>query len=191
MSDKWAATHRAERAAYMRARRAADPEHFREVHRAWADAHHEERRIYMNKWYAEHREERRAYTKALYQRPEIREKDRAAHRAYHHAHKAERAAYSREYRRSHHDEILARNRARREVPWVWARISPWPSECQVCGLWIDPAWKGRTPLAGTVGHEPPIAWMVRHPEYDGPLVLRPEHWSCNLAKNDRPDWERA
>jgi hypothetical protein len=27
--------------------------------------------------------------------------------------------------------------------------------------------------------------------YSGPLVLRPEHWSCNSAKGIRPDWENS
>jgi len=87
---------------------------------------------------------------------------------------------------------------RREAPWTWLPVSPWPSVCGVCGLPIDPslthgreAYGGRKhPQGETIGHEPPIAWMAAHPEYDGPLLLRPEHWACNAAKGDRPDWER-
>ena len=45
------------------------------------------------------------------------------------------------------------------------------------------------PQGETIGHEPPVAWMLAHPGYAGPLILRPEHWSCNAAKGDRPDWE--
>ena len=49
-------------------------------------------------------------------------------------------------------------------------------------LWPDP-------LSESLGHEPPIRWVARHPDYDGPRVLRPEHLACNMAKHVRPDWE--
>jgi hypothetical protein len=43
------------------------------------------------------------------------------------------------------------------------------------------------PMGETVGHEPPVAWARKHPEYAGPYVLRPEHWACNFQKRARPD----
>ena len=45
------------------------------------------------------------------------------------------------------------------------------------------------PSARSLGHEPPIIWVARHSDYDGPLVLRPEHLACNISKHGRPDWE--
>ena len=78
-------------------------------------------------------------------------------------------------------------------------MNPWPTECQaaVCLMpsrAIDPGQRhrpgpGRNPLGESDGHEPPLAWARQHPEYDGPFVLRPEHWACNSHKHDRPDWE--
>jgi hypothetical protein len=61
-------------------------------------------------------------------------------------------------------------------------MDPWPTDCQVC----------HEPLRGPVheDHEPPLRWLRDHPDYDGPLVLRPSHPACNLAKGKRPDWER-
>lgn len=80
-------------------------------------------------------------------------------------------------------------RRRRETPGTWSRLLPWPAACQVCGLPIDPALAWPNPLSESLGHEPPIFWTGRHPDYDGPRVLRPEHLGCNLAKRDRPDWD--
>jgi hypothetical protein len=78
-------------------------------------------------------------------------------------------------------------RKRRETTFTWSRVDPWPTDCMICGLPFEGSWpEGRSE---TIGHEPPIAWMLRHPEYDGALVLRPEHSSCNLKKSAKPDWE--
>jgi hypothetical protein len=44
-------------------------------------------------------------------------------------------------------------------------------------------------MGATLGHEPPLAWLALHPEYSGPLVLRTEHWFCNVSKGAHPDWE--
>jgi hypothetical protein len=82
-------------------------------------------------------------------------------------------------------------RKRRKGPYVW--VPTGADACALCGEPIDPArkhgWGRADPLGATLGHEPPIAWLALHPEYDGPLVLRPEHWCCNMAKGTRPDWE--
>lgn len=80
-------------------------------------------------------------------------------------------------------------RRRRETPGTWSRLVPWPSTCQVCRLPIDPVFAWPHPLSESLGHEPPIFWATRHPDYDGPRVLRPEHLACNMTKRDRPDWE--
>jgi hypothetical protein len=68
-------------------------------------------------------------------------------------------------------------------------MDPWPSDCQFCHEPIDPTLCHPAPLSGSLGHEPPIAWVVRHPEWTGPFILRPEHLVCNLKKHARPDWE--
>jgi hypothetical protein len=78
-------------------------------------------------------------------------------------------------------------RRRRETPGTWARLDPWPATCQVCGQGIDHALAWPNPFSESLGHEPPISWALGHPEYDGPLVLRPEHLACNVAKGARPD----
>ena len=80
-------------------------------------------------------------------------------------------------------------RRRRETPGTWSRMTPWPSTCSVCHLPIDAAVRWPQPLSESLGHEPPIAWIRDHLDYEGPLVLRPEHLACNLAKHDLPDWE--
>ena len=85
--------------------------------------------------------------------------------------------------------VKAKYLRRREAPFLWRRVRPWPQDCQVCHLPMDPFLGFPRPMAATLGHEPPVAWMLRHPDYEGPLVIRPEHWSCNNAKSDRPDWE--
>jgi uncharacterized membrane protein YkoI len=77
---------------------------------------------------------------------------------------------------------------RREAPFAWARVSPWPTDCMICGLPFEGSWPDAR--SETIGHEPPVAWMLRHPEYDGTLILRPEHASCNIRKSDKPDWEK-
>lgn len=85
-------------------------------------------------------------------------------------------------------------RRHREAPFAYERADPWPTDCGLCGRPIDPSevhgpGRGRhNPLAETLGHEPPIGWLAANPSYNGPLVIRPEHWSCNSAKRDKPDW---
>jgi hypothetical protein len=109
-----------------------------------------------------------------------------------------RPCYDRAYNAVHAEEIRAKRlayhrayrTARREGetgPWTW--LDPWPSVCGGCGLPFDPTLSGRAPMAETVGHEPPITWLLRHPEYEGPLTVRPEHYGCNGRKRNRPDWE--
>jgi hypothetical protein len=70
----------------------------------------------------------------------------------------------------------------------YPKMDPWPAECQVCG---DPLESVAfpSPMSESFGHEPPIRWAERHPEYNGSFVLRPEHLVCNQRKHDRPDWE--
>lgn len=115
--------------------------------------------------------------------------------SYCHYHQLEASRESK--RRTGYRADKAKQRRRREAPWTWTSIAPWPSQCCICGLSIDPTIRhGRESMGGqkhphgeTIGHEPPVAWMLAHPEYAGPLILRPEHWSCNSAKGGRPDWE--
>jgi hypothetical protein len=95
----------------------------------------------------------------------------------------------RRYRRKHPEAVQAKDLRRREASFVWERLAPWPTQCQVCGRTIDLSIPFPDQRAATLGHEPPIAWMQRHPEYAGALFVRPEHWICNLSKGDKPDWE--
>src|ERR1035437_4106149 len=82
---------------------------------------------------------------------------------------------------------------RRECEFPYARLDPWPSDCQCCHLPIDGAVKHsaivKDPMGETDGHKPPIHWADTHPEFTGPYVIRPEHWKCNHKKGARPDWE--
>ena len=99
--------------------------------------------------------------------------------------------YHRVYRRRHPDRVKDGKRRRREAlaglpPYV--RMDPWPTDCQCCHEPIDATLRQHT-KAASEGHEPPIKWAKRHPEYTGPYVLRPEHFGCNSAKRDLPDWE--
>jgi hypothetical protein len=94
------------------------------------------------------------------------------------------------------EDALRRMRRRREakanVP-PYARMDPWPTDCQCCHEEIDSTLRHtqrtRERKALSIGHEPPIAWARDHPEYRGPYILRPEHFWCNLHKTNRPDWE--
>ena len=95
----------------------------------------------------------------------------------------------RRWRKSHPAAVRAKVQRRRGLPWVWLHVDPWPLDCQICGDTLDPGLRFPHPLAETLGHEPPVAWMRLHPDHSGSLVLRPEHWSCNLRKFDKPDWE--
>lgn len=172
----YSARHRALNLAGERARDRAFYAGHREqtlTRKAAYDAgHREASRIYARVWYWSHREEHRV-RKAIYNA----------------AHTKERREYQQAWESAHPGNNQARHRRRREAPFVWLRMDPWPTDCQFCGNPIDPRLSHPSRLAGTTGHEPPIAWMLRHPGYDGNLVLRPEHWGCNIRKRDRPDWE--
>ena len=118
---------------------------------------------------------------------------RAASRRYAVSHPEVNRASVRRYALRHPEQVRERVRTakhlRRETPFAWTRLAPWPSGCGICGRPFEGSFP--SPLAETLGHEPPIAWMRAHPEYDGPLLIRPEHWACNIRKGARPDWEAA
>lgn len=150
----------------------------------------------QRRWRAEHP----GYDAAVHRRAKEREPGRAAamFRDWEQAHREERTDYHRAWRNAHpesaRESSIAKANRRREAPFVWLSMDPWPTDCQVCYQPIDPGLRHgpggqRDPMAGVYGHEPPIAWMLRHPDYDGLLVLRPEHWLCNAKKHARPDWE--
>lgn len=103
--------------------------------------------------------------------------------------RALRAEITRLYQEASRRSRQESRRRRRETPGAWVRMVPWPVECQVCQGPIDPALAWPDPRSGSLGHEPPVYWVARHPEYAGALTLRPEHLACNLMKRDRPDWE--
>ena len=98
-------------------------------------------------------------------------------------------AIARRYRARHPDRVKAGKIARRSTPYTYLPMDPWPTDCQVCHLPMDPTALVRTPMGASVGHEPPLKWMREHPEYEGPFILRPEHHGCNSFKNAHPDWE--
>jgi len=150
-------------------------------------AHREARCEYQRAHLIDHREEKRARDAAYH--AAHRDEGRERSRAYYVDHQEEKRLYDAAYRADHPEKERERKRRRREAPFTWARLDPWPSFCHLCGLFIDPARVFPDRGMGTLGHEPPVAWMLRHPEYGGTLVLRPEHWACNAAKSDRPDWE--
>jgi hypothetical protein len=133
-----------------------------------------------------HREEIAARNAARYSaNPEAM---RAASIASHAAHPEVRQLW----RARHREEQSEYFRGRREALAglsPYPRMEPWPTDCQCCGEPIDPALSFPNALSESFGHEPPIRWAERHPEYDGPFALRPEHLVCNQRKNDRPDWE--
>jgi hypothetical protein len=111
--------------------------------------------------------------------------------AYRESHSTEVAAQRRVYLAAHREEVRTQWRERKRLrrASAYPRMEPWPTDCQVCGKPIDADLVYPDRLAETPGHEPPIAWLDRHPEYPGTCVIRPEHWGCNQAKGDRPDWE--
>ncbi len=144
----------------------------------------------------EYKASMKAYQKAYRQRPEAKAKEQARNQT------PERRAYSKSHdltpgRKAQHKAwqaspagkawFKAQARSRREAPFTWSRVNPWPTDCVICGL----AFEGAYPDARSesLGHEPPIVWMLRQPEYSGALVLRPEHFACNVRKSDNPDWE--
>lgn len=85
------------------------------------------------------------------------------------------------HKRSYYNLHGSMRRERVAAVGPYVRLDPWPTVCQIC----------HQPLAGAVheDHEPPIAWLHRHPEYYGPLVLRPAHARCNIRRRAHPDWE--
>jgi hypothetical protein len=87
-------------------------------------------------------------------------------------------------RRTGYRAAKACARRRREAPFTWTRMEPWPETCQSPLV-------GMTPCAGPIqeGHEPPVSWMLRNPDYAGPLLLRPECKQHNeVEKRSTPDW---
>lgn len=171
-----------------------------EYAKAYRKAHKAERRALdalrraehlasRRQWKAKHRKELAAAARAW--RAANLEESRAREAAYRAAHRKERAAAAQAYTAEHREERRAYVREwirrRREVPFTWSRVEPWPTDCMICGLPFEGSWP--EPRSQTIGHEPPVAWMLRHPEYDGPLILRPEHWGCNARKGSRPDWD--
>jgi hypothetical protein len=86
-------------------------------------------------------------------------------------------------------------RRRREATFFYIRMDPWPTVCQCCHETIDPTrkhrWSDPDPLGETVGHEPPISWLLKNQDYPATLSLRPEHFRCNMRKHGHPDWEMA
>lgn len=101
-----------------------------------------------------------------------------------------RAASREAHRRTGYRASKAAQLRRREAmaARTWARTEPWPTTCAVCGQAIDPERRHPDPLAQVLDHEPPIAWVRDHDDYDGPLVLRPTHAACNASKGKQPDW---
>jgi hypothetical protein len=63
----------------------------------------------------------------------------------------------------------------------WKPMQPWPSVCQMCFTSIDRTTYSRK-IVESIGHWPPIKWIEEHPNYSGPMILRPEHTGCN-ARN--------
>lgn len=110
------------------------------------------------------------------------------------AHREQRRATTREWYRLHPELRALRNHRRREtrkaVP-PYPRMDPWPTDCQCCHEEIDTTLPRRSSRGASEGHEPPLIWAARHPEYEGTYILRPEHFGCNSRKGSRPDWERA
>ena len=149
--------------------------------------------------------EQQAYQKAYRQRPYVKAwfkaRDQTPERkAYEKA--RDRRAYNKAYHQTPEFKMWFKSyvqtpamkayyknfaRHRKEAPFTWQRVSPWPTDCMICGLSFEGAYPDSR--SETIGHEPPIAWMLRHPDYEGDLVLRPEHLSCNVRKQARPDWE--
>src|ERR1035437_2108609 len=204
--------------AAEKARRQSDPEAARAAARArrWADIEksRERERTYSRdtfyprkklsdpeffqrrgrKDYARHSEARLATAR------DYRARDPEKWRAYNRATRAEDPERHRKYGRDEWAKNPEKYRegARRKahirrirlagVP-PYTRIDPWPTECQCSHEAIDLSLSRRDPMGETIGHEPPICWLERHPEYDGPRIERPEHLSCNMHKHQKPDWE--
>ena len=153
---------------------------------AYRAAHKAEAAAAMKIWAQAHKEERRLYGRA---RRASNPRAREVQQIYSATHRKELSEKQREWMARHPGYSTKATQMRRLHGRAWTPVDPWPNYCQVCGLAIDPAFKWPERLAETNGHEPPIAWVRRHPEYDGPLLVRPEHAVCNLTKQTRPDWE--
>jgi hypothetical protein len=169
----------------------ADPDKVRTRAREWASRNPEKRR--RNR--ADHREARIAQHR-LYNdehRAEIKayfEDHPGQHRRWLEDNKEQQRTYSAEYRATHAAYFRDAEDRRRSAP-RYPRMDPWPTDCQICHEPIDQSLKYPDPRFGSRGHEPPIAWLLRNPDYTGPLVLRPEHYACNKRKHDKPDWIRC
>ena len=153
---------------------AAHPGRHVELNRAWAAAHPE--------YYAKYR--------ASHPNKEYYAKYRASH-------PNKNAAESvRKWRKEHPErwlEIKRGNRLlrrERKVLRAWVRLVPWLNKCFICNEAIDSTLRYPNPASESIGHEPPIAWVSARPEYEGTLVLRPEHLICNKRKGARRDAER-
>jgi hypothetical protein len=181
------------------AQRARDPEAFiaksRAANAKWEAAHPGYFRAKAKEGYYEHREERIAYSQA-WRRAHFAEWQEYM-RAWRDSHKEYRAEHMRQWEDENPENVRANHKRakhkRRESEFPYARLDPWPTDCQCCHNPIDGAIKHRTdskdPYGETLGHEPPIHWADNHPEYIGTYVIRPEHWKCNLKKGVKPDWE--
>ena len=158
---KWEAEHPNYFREKAKERYRANPEESHVNHRAWVAANSERWAEYMRGWRADN--------------------------------KAHVATYQRQWEVEHPGNVRtnakkARHK-RREAKHPYVRMDPWPTTCQFCHEPLDPHSHGRSPMATSLGHEPPIHWADEHPEYTGPYVIRPEHWKCNLKKGVKPDWE--
>ena len=173
----WCRVHRNEvRAVFNRDYRNQNPGFSTRHSRLSRERHPERKKAGDHRYYEANKEKAIAYSKA-----------------WHDARPGSIAEAGRRFRERHPERVEDQRRKRRETPFVYHRMDPWPSECQHCGEPIDHGRKHghfrHDPLAESLGHEPPLAWAARHPEYTGPYVLRPEHWACNAHKRARPDWE--
>jgi hypothetical protein len=117
----------------------------------------------------------------------------ASYRRWRSAHREElrataSASYAAHIEQRRAAALVAAHR-RREMSLAWGRPAPWPTACVICGGAFEGSFPN--PKAETLGHEPPLSWVRKHPEYSGPFMVRPEHWACNRRKWRHPDWELA
>src|ERR1035437_1493452 len=143
--------------------------------------HRQELRVKASDYAATHKDDLRAYRSANKGRYKH---DPARSHEYYVAHIEDYRRRAREWDRDNPLKARASRHRRRESlrgagPYV--RMDPWPTDCQIC----------QAPITGAfhVDHEPPLAWVSKHPEYEGLFVLRPTHPKCNRVKFIRPDWE--
>lgn len=173
----WCRVHRNEvRAVFNRDYRKQNPDFNARHGRLFRERHPETRKAWDHRYYENNKE--RLLTQA---------------KAWLDARPGYVTESGRRFRERHPERVVDQRRKRREAPFSYVRMNPWPSVCQYCGSSIDPTRTHRQyrhdPLGSSLGHEPPIAWAFKHPEYTGTYVLRPEHWICNAHKHARPDWE--